>query len=121
MRRDIGLETLLDLDGWIADQGNGYWIKVEAWRVDVTPEVPHGIRYSLTLHDPYGTRILGYDNAHAVKRPKKFKYAGRILAYDHKHRHSKDKGIPYEFKDADQLLKDFFEDVDRVLQEVKRR
>ncbi|RMD59119.1 hypothetical protein D6833_11970 [Candidatus Parcubacteria bacterium] len=35
--------------------------------------------------------------------------------------YSKDKGIPYEFKDADQLLKDFFEDVDRLLQEVKRR
>ena len=121
MRRDTGLEALLDLDGWIADQGHGYWIKVEARRVDPTPEIPHGIRYSLKLHDPNGTRILGYDNAHGVKRPRKYKYAGHVLAYDHKHRHSEDKGIAYEFQDADQLMKDFFADVDRVLQEVKRR
>lgn len=62
----------------------------------------------MTLHEPYGKRIVGYDNAHAVKPPKKFKYAGRILAYDHKHRHVSDKGVPYEFKDAQQLINDFF-------------
>ena len=76
-------------------------------------------RYSLTLHGPYGKRILGYDNAHAVKPPKKFKYAGRILAYDHKHRHASDQGVPYEFKDVHQLMCDFFADVDRILSEVK--
>ena len=102
MQSDPGIETLLDLHEQIIDQGNGYWIKIEAWRVKPTPEVPHGIRYSLTLHDPYGKRILGYDNAHAVKPPKKFKYAGRILAYDHRHRYASDKGMPYEFKDAHQ-------------------
>ena len=42
------------------------------------------------------------------------------MAYDHKHRHGKDKGIPYEFTSAEQLLKDFFEDVDRVLKEVEQ-
>ncbi len=72
------------------------------------------------MHEPYGNRILGYDNAHAVKPPKKFKYAGRILAFDHKHRHVSDKGVPYEFKDAQQLLEDFFADVDRVLLEVSK-
>ncbi len=75
----------------------------------------------LTLHEPYGKRILGYDNAHAVKLSKKLKYAGRILAHDHKHRHVSDKGTPYEFKDAHQLLVDFFTEVDRVLREVKKR
>ena len=45
----------------ILDQGDGYWIKFEAWRVDVSDSIPHGIRYSLTLHEPYGKRILGYD------------------------------------------------------------
>lgn len=94
-------------------------LKVEAWQVVATPEIPHGIRYSLTLHEPYGKRIMGYDNSHAVKLPKKFKYAGQWLAYDHKHRHISDKGIPYEFKDAYQLLVDFFEEVDRVLKEMK--
>ncbi len=118
MSRDAAIDTLLDLHESILDQGNGYWIKLEAWCVEVSEQIPHGIRYSLTLHEPYGNRILGYDNAHAVKPPKKFKYAGRILAFDHKHRHSSDKGVPYGFKDAQQLLEDFFADVDRVLQEV---
>lgn len=120
MRKDTGIETLLDLNGSIFDQGNGYWIKLEAWSVEVCKEVPHGIRYSLTLHEPYGKRILGYDNAHAVKPPKKFKYAGQIMAYDHKHRHARDKGTPYVFKNAQQLLSDFFADVDRVLLEVMK-
>lgn len=118
MKHDPVISTLLDLHGSILDQGNGYWIKLEAWRVEVSEQIPHGIRYSLTLHEPYGRRILGYDNAHAIKPPKKFKYAGQILAHDHKHRHISDKGIPYEFKDAQQLLEDFFADVDRILSEI---
>lgn len=120
MKIDPALDTLLDLDDSVLDQGDGYWIKIEARRTDVTVEVPHGIRYSLTLHEPYGKRILGYDNAHMVKPPKKFKYAGRILAFDHKHRHPSDQGVPYEFKDAQQLINDFFADVDRILQEVRK-
>lgn len=88
--------------------------------MDVSDEIPHGIRYSLTLHEPQGRRILGYDNAHGVKSPRKFKYAGRIRVYDHKHRHGSDKGVPYEFKDAQQLMNDFFADVDRVLAGVRK-
>ena len=120
MRDDHGITTLLGLHDQIIDQGDGYWIKIEAWVVSVSVDRPHGIRYSLTLHEPYGKRILGYDNAHAVKPPKKFKYAGTRLPYDHKHRHVSDKGVPYEFKDAHQLLSDFFNEVDRVLEEVRK-
>ncbi len=119
MEKDPVIDTMLDLHGSIIDQEHGYWIKIEAWRVNPTQAVPHGVRYSLTLHDPYGSRILGYDNAHAVKPPKKYKYAGRVLAYDHKHRHVSDKGVPYEFKDAQQLMNDFFSSVDQVLQQVR--
>ena len=119
MNIDSALVTLLDLHGSVLDQGGGYWIKIDAWAVEVSDEMPQGVRYSLTLHGPYGKRILGYDNAHAVKPPKKFKYAGRILAYDHKHRHASDQGVPYEFKDVHQLMCDFFADVDRILSEVK--
>ena len=94
MRKNQEIDTLIDLHDQIIEQNGGYWIKIEAWRVKVTADIPHGIRYSLTLHEPYGKRILGYDNAHAIKPPKKFKYAGRKLTYDHKHRHVSDKGIP---------------------------
>ena len=104
--------VLLDLHEQILDQENGYWVKIEAWEVDVTMSIPHGIRYSLTLHNPRGVRILGYDNAHSIKTSG---YVNRKLPYDHKHRCATDLGISYQFKDAYQLLKDFFEDVDRVL------
>lgn len=115
MANDSGLTTLLDLDGEIIDQGDGFWIEIHAWTVEPTKDVPHGIRYSLTLHDPHGKRMMGFDNAHAPKAPKKFRFAGQKLPYDHRHRHASDKGVPYSFSDAHGLLSDFFEEVDRVL------
>lgn len=118
MKNDPLLDFLLDLDGVTLPQEGGYWIAVEARLVAPSEAVPHGIHYSLTLHHPYGKRILGYDNAHAIRLPKKYKYAGRRRTYDHKHRHPADRGVPYEFKDIQQLLNDFFADVSRALQEV---
>jgi hypothetical protein len=117
---DIGLDTLLDLDGSILEQERGYWMKIEVRRVPMSRHAPHGIRYSLTLHDKYGTRVLGFDNAHAVKRPKKFKFAGQRLPYDHRHRTSSDKGVPYAFESAHRLLEDFFAEVDRVIKEAQQ-
>lgn len=114
---DTDVDALLDLDGSILEQEKGCWIKIEARRIQPTEGIPHGIAYCLTLHDRYGKRILGFDNAHAVKPPKKFKYAGRILTHDHRHRHPKDKGMPYEYANAHQLLQDFFAAVDRALEE----
>lgn len=116
---DIGLETLLDLDGSILEQEGGYWIKIAAKRVPVSQHQWHGIKYSLTLHDKYGVRVLGYDNAHAVKPPKKFKFSGWRLPYDHRHRTSRDKGVPYAFESAHRLLEDFFAEVDRVIKEAQ--
>jgi hypothetical protein len=42
------------------------------------------------------------------------------VTYDHSHRHRSDKGVPYEFQNAHQLLTDFFESVDRILREVQK-
>ena len=81
---DLGIEKLLLLDGGLYDQGDGYWIKIGARKVQPDEHAPHGIRWAL-LHDRYETRLLGYDNAHAVKPPKRKRYAGRRLAYYHKH------------------------------------
>ena len=117
---DIGLDALLDLDGSILEQEGGYWIKIEVRRVPMSVHAPHGIRYSLTLHDKNGARVLGYDNAHAVKPPKKFKFVGQRLPYDHRHRTSSDKGVPYPFESAYRLLEDFFAEVDRVIKEAQQ-
>lgn len=116
--RNYALDTLLELNGSVLEQEAGFWIKIEVWVVDVSADIPHGIRYSLTLHDRYGTRVLGYDNAHAVKVPQKFKFAGRRLPYDHRHRSAKDSGVPYLFDSPQRLLEDFFAEVDRVIREA---
>ena len=109
------IDTLLDLDGVIIEQAGGCWTKFEVRRASQpTEEIPHGIRYSLTLHDRRGERLMGFDNAHAVKPQKKGKHQGR-KTYDHRHRHSTDKGVPYEFIDGHQLLKDFWLEVDKTL------
>jgi len=50
-KKDLSLETLLDLNGEIFLLENGYWTKFEAFRVTPTPQISHGIKYSLTLHD----------------------------------------------------------------------
>jgi hypothetical protein len=111
---------LLDRHDQIIDQEDGYWIKIEAWEVKPSKEIPHGIRYTLTLPAPSGKRILGYDNAHTVKT-KGNKFSGQRLPFDHKHRHVADTVVPYEFKDAHQLLSDFFTEVDSVLKEVRSK
>ena len=112
LKEDKTLETLLDLDGEIFPMENGYWTKFEASRVTPIRQIPHGIRYSLTLHDRNNTRILGFDNAHAVK-PKKKKYGARKITWDHKHK--RQTVFPYEFESASQLLKDFWAEVERII------
>jgi len=121
MNQDHEINTLIDLNGSIMVLDGGYWIKIEARKIKLTEDIPHGISYSLTLHNPYGKRILGFDNAHAIKPPKKFKYAGRKLTSDHKHRSFNDKGVPYEFQNAAQLLTDFFAEVDKKLKEIEQK
>lgn len=75
---DTGLETLLLLNGEVFPMDNGYWTKIEAYRVTPSEHIPHGIRYSLTLHDRHNVRLLGDDNAHGIK-PQRKKYGAKRL------------------------------------------
>ena len=84
--------------------------------MEATPERPHGLRYSLTLHDTNGTRLVGFDNAHIVPTHRG-RYAAAPETADHWHRTGIDAGRPYEFKDAETLIEDFFNEVERVLKE----
>ncbi len=111
---DAGLESLLELNGEVFPMENGYWTKLEARRVNVSQEIPHGIKYSLTLHNRQNKRILGFDNAHGVKL-KKHRYAAKKTTWDHKHLENKTQD--YEFESAGQLLEDFWEDVNKILGE----
>ena len=95
---------------------SGHWIKFEIRRVEPEPNRPHGLRYSFTLHDPQGKRLVGFDNAQGVpEQGSRFK--ARPQAMDHWHRTPDDEGRPYAFTDADTLLADFFREARRVLEE----
>jgi len=67
--RDPGAEVLLDLDGQVlvVDAKGGYWVRFSVNRTASTPERPHGLKYSLTLHGPDGNRLIGFDNAHPIR------------------------------------------------------
>ena len=120
MSKDKGLAYLLDLDGEILAQEKGCWVKIEARKLEkATREYPHCVKYCLTLHDCYGKRLLGFDNAHQIKTTKRGRFTGRSIAYDHKHMNPGDKGVPYVFESAEQLLADFFKETDKILSEIK--
>ena len=67
--RGPGVDVLLDLDGqvFVVDAKGGYGVRFSVNRVASTPERPHGLQYSLTLHGPDGSRLIGFDNAHSVR------------------------------------------------------
>ena len=107
------LDTLLNLDGEVFMMDDGYWVKFEAKRAAPSPAIPHGVRYSLTLHDKNNTRVVGFDNAHAIKTKSRKRFSGRKVTWDHKHH--LETVEPYEFESAGQLLEDFWEAVDRQI------
>jgi len=53
------LENLLNLHGEVFPMDSGYWIKFEAHQVNPSVSIPHGIKYSLTLHDKNNQRVIG--------------------------------------------------------------
>lgn len=114
--RDPSLDTLLDLHGqtMFVDHEGRFWVKFEVHRIEVSPERPHGLKYSLTLHALDGERLVGFDNAHPVDERSG---PGRRTrqAYDHRHRLRTIR--PYEYDDAATLLADFWAEVDSVLRE----
>lgn len=105
------LEHLLSLDDEIFPMDNGYWVKFEAKRVDESEQIPHGIKYSLTLHNKNNRRVIGYDNAHSFKSGKK--YGAKKETYDHIHKQSNI--ISYEFDSPAKLIEDFWQSVEIYL------
>jgi len=107
-----GAEFLLAFDGRIHHLEKGYWLKFEIRRIEPGPRQPHGLRYSFTLHDPRGRRLIGFDNAHVA--PARRRRPARV---DRDHRHRLLTIRPYQYRDAATLLADFWAEVDSVLKE----
>lgn len=116
MRRDRSLDTLLQLDGETFVVERLFWVRFEVKQVPVSAEKPHGLDYSLTLHDDRGRRLLGFDNAHAVKEGSGPGARTRIV-FDHRHKGERVRF--YDYKDAATLLADFWSEVEHILEERK--
>ena len=107
-KHDAGLDALLDLDGLVlvVDEKGEHWVKFEARQVAPTRERPHGLSYSLTLHGKNNERLVGFDNAHAVRNTAGPGGKGPT-AFDHKHRAGTIRS--YEYTEAAALLHGFLE------------
>ena len=105
---DYELEALLSLDGYEFRFTKGYAMKFEARRVRPSQGRPHGVKCSLTLHDPERRRIYGIDNAHRT---------GPRREFDHRHPHGARKVVRYAYRGPVALLDDFFREVERILDE----
>lgn len=103
---DEAMERILDYDRrryWLE---NGWSLRFRVREVAATSDRPHRLKYAFTLHDVDGARLLGFDNAHGLRR---------IEAYDHRHRFRKtEELVPYSFTDTDTLLCDFFAAVEQA-------
>ena len=108
-RRDASLDTLLDLDGLVlVIDAVGHWVRFVVHTVPTSPQKPHGLDYTLTMHAPDGARLVGFDNAHQVE-------GKRREAFDHKHRLRVVK--PYDYCDAAALVTDFWTEVEAVMRQ----
>ncbi len=105
---DYELEFLLSLHSSEFRFESGYRIKLEARIARATAGRPHGIKYSLTLHDPRGRRIYGLDNAHK---------AGRRREFDHRHVYGSGRIAGYAYRGPAELLEDFYREVERILRD----
>jgi hypothetical protein len=103
---DEAMRRLLDFERrryWLS---NGWSIRFRVAEIEASKVRPHGIKYSFTLHDHDGSRLLGFDNAHGVPRTE---------THDHWHRFRRTRQpVAYAFQGADQLIGDFFAAVEQA-------
>jgi hypothetical protein len=76
---------------------NGDIVEMKIWKTPSSKRSPSGLKYS-PVYIREGKRIMGYDNAEDKGH----------------HRHYKGREFAYDFRDVDKLVKDFYEDVEKV-------
>jgi hypothetical protein len=108
------LRALLELDGIEYGINGGYWVKFSVIEAEFNKHRPYGIKYSLTMHNKHSTRLVGFDNAHLgdVKRKK---FSTKRVEWDHKH--NRNVVSDYDFINVSQLIEDFWNLVDQILNE----
>ena len=95
--------------------GSGFWVTIKARRVAPSAARPHGIDYGLCLLGPDDERLICYDNAHPVAVGSE---PAKQPSDENDHVHKGERVIPYRYTDAETLLVDFWDDVDRLMREM---
>ena len=106
------MENLLLLNGEIIVMNTGHWAKFVAHEIEPDEQRPQGISYSLTFHAPSGKRLIGYDNAHSVTTGSG---PGKKKTRQYDHRHLGNRTYAYQWQNAEQLLVDFWTDIETAL------
>jgi Family of unknown function (DUF6516) len=113
VEEDRTLERLLDLDAQIFEMGDGYWVEIRATKVKPSQARPHGIDYGLCLLDPNGKRLVCFENSHPVTTGRA---PSKKMSSTNDHRHGEGGKVkPYVYSNAETLLVDFWEAVEKVL------
>ena len=115
MKRDPGLDVLLELNGTKYTGENGYWYKVKTYKVEPTKEISHGTRHNLTLHNRSNHRIMRFDNVHAVKSRKRGKFKG-LMSTCTSQRLEQARLMPFPAPNS--YSKIFFSEVNRIIEDV---
>lgn len=114
-REDQGGDYFLDLHLSKIGYDKGYWATVRVFKVEPDEGRPHGWQYSLSLHDENDDRVFGYDNSHAIDvATGPARRSKRPTTFDHIDRRGK-KSVPYAFTTPYQLVADFFDEVNRTI------
>ena len=79
---------------------DGNITEIKIWRVEATPNKPHGYKYSL-VYIAKGKRVIGYDNAEGKGD----------------HRYYGDRTEAYRFESLEKLIEDFYIDIQRHKEE----
>lgn len=80
---------------------DGSIVSIVVWKLpELTQKRPHGFKYRLNYCTADGATLVRYDN--------------ELGKGDHKH--LGEEQVPYEFNSVDQLIEDFWRDVDGIME-----
>ena len=108
------LLQLLNIADHVLDQGSGYIAALDVTEKSVSRATPHGINFELSLLSPQGTRLLVFRNARGHSIPNGH-FAVQRFDYNPPNRKIQRIATLCSYNSADNLLKDFFAAIDRVL------
>jgi hypothetical protein len=101
----------------VIDEKLGLWVKFEVSITSLSVR-SNGVRYSLSLHEQHGRRIIGFDNAHEIEYGAKRMVAPK-RTFDHWHFDAYDEGRPYQWEP--EKYHDDYEEAMRIWLEKKAK